>query len=177
MTAEEFGLAYAGRHVEYVNGEVREVPMPGGGRHGKVCGWVAFLLMQVARDLGHVFTNDTFLKVATPDDPERVYGPDVFFVSFERLARDAEVPVSTVAVVPNLVFEVRSPSDTWTSVIAKVVDYINAGVPVVVLLDPESKSASVCGNDFWQRVYGPADTLTLPEVLPGFAVEVRKFFE
>ena len=176
MTAEDFGLAYAGRHVEYVNGEVREVPIAGG-RHGKVCVRVDFYLTLHGDNAGHIFGNDTFLKVATPNDPERVYSPDVFFVSFERLARDAEVPVSTVAVVPNLVFEVRSPSDTWTAVIAKVVDYLNAGVSVVVLLDPESKTASVCGNDFWQRVYGPADTLTLPEVLPRFAVVVRKFFE
>jgi Uma2 family endonuclease len=177
MTPEEFGLKYAGQHVEYVNGEVKEVRMSGGGRHGKICGRVAFYLTLHADKLGHIFVNDTFVNIATPDDPERVYGPDVFFISFDRLAKNAEVPISTIMVVPDLVFEIRSPSDTWTAAIGKIVDYLNAGVKVAVLLDPGTQTASVCGNEFWQRMFNAADTLTLPEVLPGFSVEVKKFFE
>src|SRR5581483_4532468 len=170
MTAEEFGLKYAGDHVEYVNGEVKEMSMSGGGKHGKVCGRVTFYLTQHADNLGHIFINDTFVKVPTPDDPERVYGPDVCFVSFKRMPKDAEIPVGTITVIPDIVFEVRSPSDTWTAAIGKVVDYLDAGVRVVVLLDPDTRTASVCGKDFWQRMMNATDTLTIPEVLPGFSV-------
>lgn len=179
MTAEEFGLKYAGRHVEHVNGEVKELPMPAGGRHGYVCNLAAFHLTQhtLANGLGRVFINDTFLNVPVKGDPERVYGPDVFFVAYDRLPKDAEVPVGTVMVVPNLVVEVRSPTDDWTTAIGKVVDYLGAGVPVVLLLDPATRTASVCGREFWQRMFNAADTLTLPEVLPGFEVPVAKFFE
>jgi Uma2 family endonuclease len=176
MTAEEFGLRYSGQHVEYINGEVKEIPMAGG-RHGKVCGWAAFYLMQHAAGLGHIFINDTFVKVPTKDDPERVYGPDIFFVSYDRLPKDADVPVGTVAVVPNLVIEVRSPTDTWTQVFGKVVDYLAIGVPVAVLIDSPTRTVSVYGEAFGQRMFGHADILTFPEVLPGFSVPVAKFFE
>jgi Uma2 family endonuclease len=178
MTAEEFGLKYCDQHVEYVNGVVKEFPMAGG-RHGVICGLAAFYLTQhtLANNLGRVFTNDTFVKVPTKDDPERVYGPDVFFIKFERLARDAEVPDGTLTLVPDLVIEVRSPFDTWTQVFGKIVDYLAGGVPLAVLIDPPTRTASVFGEPFGQRMFGPADTLTLPEVLPGFAVPVARFFE
>lgn len=151
--------------------------MSGGGKHGKICGRVSFNLMQQADNLGHVFINDTFVKVPTPNDPERVYGPDVCFVAYDRLAKDAEVPAGVLSATPNLVFEVRSPLDTWTTAIGKVVDYLNARGSAVVLLDPDTRTASVCGKDFWQRTFHATDPLTIPEVLPGFAVPVAKLFE
>ena len=178
MTAEEFGVKYSGDRVEYINGEVKEVPVAGG-KHGLVCNWVAFYLTQhvVANQLGRVFSTDTFVKVPAVGDPERVFGADVCFVSYQRLAKGAEVPDGVLPVVPDLVVEVRSPSDTWTNAIGKVVDYLNAGVPVVVFVDPNTSSASVCGEPFGQRLFGTDDTLTLPEVLPGFSVPVKKLFE
>ena len=177
MTAEEFGLTYSGAHAEYVNGQVKEMPMAGG-RHGKVCFSAAFALGQFVRanDLGHIFINDTFVNIPLARDPQRVYGPDVFFVSYDRLPKDAEIPTGTVFVVPNLVVEVRSPTDLWTDLVGKVFDYLKIGVPAVLVLDPLSRTASVCTPAFEQRTFGPEDELTLPEVLPGFAVRVAELF-
>jgi Uma2 family endonuclease len=178
MTAEEFGRKHAGEHVEYINGEVKEVPMAGG-KHGKICYRAGAVNGQFvdANQLGHMFTNDTFVKVPTRDDPERVYGADVCFISYERLPKDAEVPDGVLPVTPNLVVEVRSPTDTWTKVFGKVVDYLGVGVPVVLLIDPNTRTASVYGEPFGQRTFNSTETLTIPEVLPGFAAEVKKFFE
>lgn len=177
MTAEEFGLKYSGDHVEYVNGQVKEFPMPGG-QHGYACVLVAYFLTHHVRGqrLGRVFGNDTFVKVPTPKDPERVYGPDVFFVSFDRLPQDAEVPKGIVTAIPELVFEVRSPSDSWNQVFGKVGDYLQIGVTLVVVLDEPTRTATVYSDAFGQRTFGPEDELTLPEVLPGFAVRVADFF-
>lgn len=177
MTAEEFGLKHSGDHVEYVDGEVKEIPMAGS-KHGKVCNWAAFYLTRhaVANDLGHVFTNDTFVKVPAKDDPERVCGADVCFVSYDRLPKDAEIPAGVLPVTPNLVVEVRSPSDTWTRAFGKVFEYVEAGVPIVVYIDPGNRTVSVCGEPFGQRIFGHADTLTIPEVLPGFSVPVSALF-
>lgn len=178
MTAEEFGLKYAGDHVEYVNGQVKEVSMPGGGLHGKICGRVVKFLSNFVDDhnLGHIFSNDTFVNIPLDRDPERVYGPDVFYVSFGRLPKDAEIPAGTVFVIPELVFEVRSPSDSWNQLFGKVGDYLRIGVTLVVVLDEPTRSATVYGETFGQRMFGPDDELTLPEVLPGFAVRVADFF-
>ncbi|MCI0699818.1 MAG: Uma2 family endonuclease [Planctomycetia bacterium] len=179
MTAEEFGLKYSGEHVEYINGEVKEIPMPGG-KHGTVCNWASFYLTQhvVAKDLGRVFSNDTFVKVPTPDDPERVYGADVCFVSYTRLAKDAEISEGVLPVSPNLVIEVRSPSDTWAKVFRKLGEYLDVGVEAVMVLDPNTRTASVYRNDIAnpQQIFNFGDTFTVPDVLPGFSVPVASLF-
>lgn len=178
MTAEEFGLKYAGERAEYVNGQVRET-MPGGGKHGKSCSLVAYFLTHFVRThgLGHVFANDTFVHIPLPKDPERVYGPDVFFVSRDRMPKTEDIPSGTVLALPNLAVEVKSPSDTWSYVFGKVSDYLVVGVTLVLVFDPVGRSATVYGDEFGQRTFGPDDQLTLPEVLPGFSVRVADFFD
>ena len=177
MTAEEFGVKHAGDHVEYINGEVKEMPMPGF-THGKVCWKIAKVLGNYIdlNDLGHFCINDTFVRVSIPSDPERVYGPDVCFVSFDRLAKDVEVADGVLNVLPNLVVEVRSPSDTWTDVLGKMLDYLRVGVPVVLILDPHTRSVSVFRNEVRQEIFEAETELRLPDVLPGFAVSVASLF-
>ena len=77
---------------------------------------------------------------------------------------------------PELVFEVRSPSNTWAALVQKALDYLNAGVNVVVLIDADVESASVYRLNEVQQVFHNGDEFTLPDVLPGFAVPVRQFF-
>lgn len=178
MTAEEFARKYDGQHVEYVNGEVREVPMCGG-RHGNVCSLFGYLLAAhtLPNNLGRVFTNDTFVKVPTKSDPERVYGADVRYIPYTKLAKGTTVPDGVLPVTPDLVVEVRSPSDTWIYVIAKVVDYLHAGVPVVIVLDPKTRSASVFRDQDRQDIFEADEELTLPDLLPGLSVPVAPLFE
>lgn len=175
LTAEEFARQYAGRRAELVKGVVVELPMAFP-KHGKVCGRVAKHLMIFVddHDLGHVMINDSFVRIT--ENPSTVRGPDVSFYSYERLPR-GEVPGGLLPAVPDLVFEVRSPTDTWTKAFAKVIEYLEAGVRVVVLIDPDTATASVYRPDELQQIHDNGDELTLPDVLPGFAVPVRKFFE
>ncbi|MBX9582275.1 MAG: Uma2 family endonuclease [Gemmataceae bacterium] len=125
---------------------------------------------------GQALSTDTFVKVPTPGNPNRVYGADVCYVAYANLAKDAPIPDGVLPVTPDLVIETRGPSDAWAEVFGKAQDYLNAGGPVVVVLDPGTKTASVCTPPFDRRVVGPADTLTIPEVLPGFAVPVAALF-
>ena len=177
MTAEEFGLKHSGDRVEYINGEVKEVPMAGS-KHGIVANWAGYYLTHhvVTAQVGRVFATDTFVKVPTKDDPERVYGADVCYVSYTKLAKDAIVPDGILPVTPDLVIEVRSPTDRWTDAIAKMLDYLRAGVPVVVILDPKTRSASVFRDQDRQDVFEADKELTLPDVLPGFSVPVASLF-
>ena len=73
--------------------------------------------------------------------------------------------------------EVRSPGDRWPQVIAKVAEYLNAGVPVVGVLDDDSRTAHLFFADRPGRILGPDDELTLPDLLGDFRVPVRRFFE
>lgn len=76
-----------------------------------------------------------------------------------------------------MVVEVISPSDRWPKVLAKAVEYLETGVTVVLILDGEPPSARLFQADGTTREFGPDDGLAIPDLLPGFAVAVRRFFE
>lgn len=174
LTADEFAARYANVHAELVQGVVKESPVPWP-KHGKACLNVAGELWSFLRthDLGHAMSNDSWVRTAT--NPDTVRGSDVCFFSYERLPK-GEVPDGLLPVVPDLVFEVRSPSDRWNDIFIKVGEYLNAGVRVVVVLDAKTASATVYRPDELQQTLHNGDELTLPDVLPGFAVRVSSLF-
>jgi Uma2 family endonuclease len=175
LTADEFTARYANIHAELVKGIVKEspVPMP---LHGMICSYIDCLVGIHVRtnDLGRVMCNDTWIK--TGSNPDTVRGADLCFFSYERLPK-GKLPEGLLPVAPDLVVEVRSPSDRWNAVLIKVGEYLTAGVRVVVVLDPATASASVYRTDELQQIYHNSDVLTLPEVLPGFSVVVSQLFE
>ena len=177
MTLQEFSDRHGGDSVEFIDGHVTELPMPPP-KHGKTCLRAGhLLLLHVDQfDLGHVCGNDSFVKVPTKTDPTRVRGADVCFFSYSRVPKGL-MPDGLLNVSPELVIEVRSPSDTWTEVFTKVGEYLANAVLVVVVLDIDSRTASVyraaAPN---QLILKDSDTLTVPEVLPGWSVPVAKFF-
>ncbi len=77
---------------------------------------------------------------------------------------------------PQMCVEVQSASNTWVEIYAKVGDCLRAGVTVVLVLDPDTRTASVYRGDSLQEIFRADDELTLPDVLPGFSVPVRRFF-
>ena len=176
MTAEEYAaLPDLGRPTELVRGEIIEmnVPTP---RHGQVCGNTCYLVRQYkqSHDTGHVATNDA--GVLTARDPDTVRGPDVWFISYKKVPR-GPLPAKYLDVAPDVAFEIKSPSDIWTEILAKVAEYLEAGVGVVCVLDPETESARVFYPDRPFEILTGDDELTFPEHLPGFRVPVRLFFE
>ena len=77
---------------------------------------------------------------------------------------------------PELVFEVISLSDRWRDVLEKVVEYLDAGVLAVCVLDPRRKSAYVNPAESTGNMLTGDDELTFPEILPGFFVRVSELF-
>lgn len=104
-------------------------------------------------------------------------GPDISYCSYDRLPR-GPVPddYGEGTQVPELVVEVRSPSDRWPEVLAKAAEYLKANVLVVVVLDPETESALVVTGDQPPRRLDRDEELSVPEVLEEFQVPVRRFF-
>lgn len=174
LTAAEFAEKFSHHRMELVRGLPVLTPMPNH-RHGKICAKITRHLVEFAEthDLGHVMSNDTFVKVE--HDPDTLRGGDVLFISYERLAR-GEVPAGVLDVIPELVVEVVSPSNLWTGLFTKVDEYLAAGVKVVVILDGDSLTASTYRPNVVQEIFRVTDTLTLPDVLPGFSVPVAKLF-
>lgn len=175
MTADEFFARYEKRRAELVRGVVKELPMPGA-QHGKICIRMGRYLDAFVdqHGLGHVMGNDTFIKLRR--DPDTIRGADVCFISYDRLPR-GPVPRGLLDVVPELVVEVRSPSDTWTEVIGKVLEYLAAGVRAVGDFNPERQAVAVYRAAADEEHFSLEQDLTIPDLLPGFSVPVRKLFE
>ena len=174
LTAAEFGVRHESDFVELVDGLVLELPMPGF-NHGKLCLLIGYILMDwvTKQDCGTLASHDSFIQTRT--DPDRVRGPDICYYSFERLPRGAETP-TVMVIPPDFVVEVRSPSDRWNQLMAKAAEYLAAGVRVAVVVDPAGRSIHVFRDSHAPQVLGPGDTLTLPDVLPGFAMPVARLF-
>lgn len=159
ITAEEFARRPDdGRRTELVRGRIIELPPPGF-RHGKIRNKVGRLLGNFAEehDLGHVLNNDS--GVITEREPDTVRGADVAYFSFARLPKDS-IPETYPEIPPELVVEVRSPSDRWRDNHAKVAEYLNIGVLVVCVVDPEPQTVRLSYPDHPPQLLGPDDELT-----------------
>lgn len=176
LTAAQFGRrTNPGHPEELVRGRIVPMP-PTNRRHGQVCGTVYYLIRQQVdqHDLGHVLSNDA--GVITGRDPDTVRGADLAFYSYARLPK-GPLPQSYGPEVPELVVEVRSPSDRWPDLLAKVTEYLNAGVVVAIVLDPDPRTAHLYRADQAPQILGPDDELTVPDLLGDFRVAVRRFFD
>jgi Uma2 family endonuclease len=176
MTAEAFAqLPDDGRLLELVNGELIEMPSPRPG-HGYVCGEIYFAIRSflATHPSGQAFTNDT--GVITTRGPDSVRGPDVCYFSYARLPKAALSFTAYADSVPEVVFEVRSPTERWARVLSKVAEYLDAGVLAVCLVDPAVGSVAVYRPNEFQQVLSNSDVLRLPELHPDFAVPVSRFF-
>lgn len=177
ITAEEFAaLPERDRPCELVRGEVIEmnVPVP---KHGYVCLNAGAILRDFVRrnDLGRVFSNDS--GVITERDPDTVRGPDVWYASYDKVPR-GKLPPKYLDAVPDLAIEVLSPEDRRGKVLGKVAEFIDIGVPVVCVLDPDEQTAELFYDAHSQdRTLTADDELSFPDVLPGFSVRVGELFE
>jgi Uma2 family endonuclease len=167
MTAEELArTSIPDKQVELIRGRlvVREPPST---HHGAVAGNLFFELSAFVRreQLGQVLPQDTGFKIES--DPDTVRGPDVSFVSKERL--DRIPPEGYAALAPELVVEVLSPGDRSGEVLAKVSEFLAAGTLLVWVVDPKRREARVFRADGSVAVIDENGKLAGEDVLPGFA--------
>jgi Uma2 family endonuclease len=166
MTAAELlRTSLPDKRVELVRG-VLVVREPAGYRHGDITARLAKRLMDVveAGGLGRVLAAETGFQVAS--DPDTVRAPDVAFVSRARLP-DPELP-GYPALAPDLVVEVLSPGDRPGETLAKVGDWLNAGVRLVWIVDPARRLARVYRQDGSETLVTEAESFDGEEVVPGF---------
>jgi Uma2 family endonuclease len=176
ITAEEFERRPGTDAVEeLVRGRIVMSPPPNR-IHGMICIETAFHIRLYLQQhpIGRVVGSDAVIIVRR--DPDTVRGADLAYYSFERLPRDAP-NVGYGPEIPELVFEVLSPSDRWKKAMVKVGEYLDAGVLAVVVLDPEERTAHVFGAEAEPTRLGPDDLLRFESILPGFEAVVGRFFE
>lgn len=124
--------------------------------------------------LGVVYAAETgFLLATTPDT---VRAPDVAFVSRERLARQGEVEGYWPG-APDLVMEVISPADHYADVEDKVVDWLAAGVRLVVVVNPRKQVVTLYRSLVQITVLGVGASIDAPEIIPGWTLPVEDVFQ
>lgn len=175
MTADDFLRLYGDASgVELVNGQLVRLPMPGL-EPGEICLTVGVIVRDFVKRnrLGRVAVNDSFVRIS----PDSVRGADVIFVSYDTLSADIPTPKGAITPPLELVAEVRSPTDSLNDMATKALEYIAAGVKVVLVIDPDDRFVAVFRANQLPQRFEADQTLTLPDVLPGFAVPVAQFFE
>jgi Uma2 family endonuclease len=177
VSADEFLRLHGDESgIELINGVITRLPMPGTD-HGIVCGNAYHYIREVVKagNLGRVMTNDTFVRTRT--NPDGYRGADVAYISHDILPATVPHPKGPLVPPLELVVEVRSPSDSYGEVATKAYEYLDAGVRVVMVIDPETNSVGVFRPNELPVRFHNGDVVVLPDVLPGFAVPVGKFFE
>jgi Uma2 family endonuclease len=97
------------------------------------------------------------------------------FISNEKMSQ-AESG-SFLDVAPELIVEITSPSDRWSDIHEKLVEYFTIGVELVWLIDPQLEQIHVYHSlDDVTRLTAD-NTLTAPNILPGFSLPLSEIFE
>jgi Uma2 family endonuclease len=161
------------RLCELVDGVLVEKPM---GYYEALLAGILIHLLHVhleQHDLGIVLGADGTLRLM----PGLVRLPDVAFISWGRFP-NRELPAEPIPdLVPDLAVEVLSKTNTDAEMERKLHEYFAAGVHLVWYLDPEGRTARVYTSPTDVRLLQEDDTLEGGDVLPGFQLPIREWFD
>lgn len=146
--------------VDYVDGRLEERQL-GETDHGTV--QTRVILMLALRELAWQVRVLTETRVQAGSTRYRI--PDVCVM------RRVWLRTPVVEQAPLLCVEVLSPRDSVAAMRWRVQDFLDMGVPVVWILDPQTRTAYVCGGeemteqkDGWLRVVGTAIEVEVAEI-------------
>ncbi len=167
LTLEQASKLAQGRSFELVNG--RMIFKMSDAKHsdaqGLLCGELVAYFK--TNPIGRV--RPEFTLRLWPDKPNESRVPDLSVILNESLQQDARYGTHA----PDLAIEIVSHDDSWGALFEKVNLYFEKGSRVVWLVDPSQGGIWVISKEGrrWET-----NTLTCPELLPGFSVNVQDIF-
>lgn len=175
ITADELTTMPDEKRYELIEGELVERP-PAGNESSWIAMYLGSLLFNhcLANRLGWVFDSESGYQ-CFPGDPNRVRKPDVSFVRFGRLPNE-QIPKGYAKLAPDLAVEVVSPNDLAEEVESKVSQFLAAGVRLVWVVYPETRSVRVHRVDRSIAGLLADEELTGEDVAPGFRRRVGDLF-
>jgi Uma2 family endonuclease len=183
MTADEL-LAMPDDGVErwLIRGELRENRDSDMNRRNPDHSGVMFALSAILSDWirnqpkpwGRGYTGDVSFKLRR--DSETLVGIDVAYISPELRARTPKGR-KIVDGVPVLAVEILSPSDTHSDVTEKVQEYLDVGIALVWVVDPDFETICVYRPDAPPAFFHKQQELTAEPHLPGFCMRVADLFD
>jgi Uma2 family endonuclease len=173
-----FGLPDDGIEREFIRGQLRERPMTRRNRrHSRTTTRLArFLdswLDKQSESKGEVLTGDAAFRLRK--HPETMIGIDVAYVSHEL---SAQSPDATFLIEgpPVLAAEILSPTDEHKDIVEKIELYLETGVAVVWIVDPDLRNVTVYRPGQQEVLFAAAQELLGDPELPGFRVKVAELF-
>ena len=163
-----------GWRYELVKGELKRMA-PAGHEHGKIAVRLTWRLGQYVEEngLGAVYAAETGFLLAS--DPDTVRAPDAAFVKRHRVEETGDAKGYWPG-APDLAVEVISPGDTYTEVEEKAVEWLDAGAHMVVVIDPQKKTATVYRALDDIAILTGGDVLDGGDIIPGWSVQIADLF-
>lgn len=163
---------------ELVDGELVPV-MPAGLRHNCALGvlWARLLDYQAATRSGRVFY-DSWCKLGLARDPEQVRAPDLVWVRSEKLHSLGTMLPVMLPFAPDLAVEMFSPAnDRKTKDFhQRIRDFLDANVPLVWIIYPDARYATVFHPDGSARMLREHESLDGEDILPDFRMPLDEMF-
>ncbi len=165
--------ANAGR-FELIEGVVKAMASAGS-EHGKIASRILTRLVVFVEenDLGETYAAETGFLIAR--DPDTVRAPDAAFLSHQSLAK-VESDGGFLPLAPDLLVEVVSPGDFFSSVEAKTRQWLEAGTRVVIVADPANQTLRVYFPKQDSQTFGVGDRFSAGDVCGGWQVDVNDIF-
>jgi Uma2 family endonuclease len=123
-------------------------------------------------DLGIVLGPDGTLRLM----PGLVRIPDVSFISWDKFPNRLLPREPIPDLVPDLAVEVLSEGNTAEEMRRKLGEYFKAGVRIVWLIDPATRSAEVYSSPRKKKTITVDQEIDGGAVLPGFRLSLRELF-
>jgi Uma2 family endonuclease len=167
LTLEQANKLAAGRPFELIHGRM-VFKMPDD-LHSEAQARLSAKLVNYfdANPIGRVRTE--FTLRLWPDKPTEGRVPDVSVILNENLQSGERYGSRA----PDLAIEIISRDDSWTELFEKAKLYFEKGSRMVWFFDPFEQGVEVVTPN--SRKWVP-DTLTCPELLPGFSIQVQDIF-
>ena len=109
--------------------------------------------------------------------PGLVRIPDIAFISRRHLPKKGEPRHPIPDLAPDLAVEILSKANTKAEMKRKLREYFDAGVRLVWLIDPKTRTALVHTSPKASTKLVGGQSLGGGDVLPGFAVSLAELFE
>ena len=174
MTAEELlELPDDGYRHELINGELERMPPPGF-PHGRIAMRLMAPLANFVwdHDLGEVYDYCGFQLTVGPDT---VLGPDLAFVSKQRLREPAEDKGYWPG-PPDIAGEVLSPSDRPSRVSKRISLWFDYGVKQLWIVNQKNRTVTVYRSPSDATTFSGSDYLEAQDLLPGFKLSLDRIF-
>lgn len=174
MTAEELMQLPRGEFQhELINGELITMVLPGF-PHGRMQARLVVPLMQfvLERDLGEVFGELGFQLTV---DPDTVIGPDVCFISKERLQQAGDVKGFWQG-PPDIAVEIVSPRDSRPRVRERTSLWLSFGAKQVWIVNSKNCTVTVHRSPSDATTFSGSDYLEAQDLLPGFRLSLDRIF-